>query len=119
MESGRYIRHGQPVRALIILATVAFGIAAAAAYAGNRHDDRLWRDCKQVRPGMSAAEAEAILGEPSWHDRCGAKFPYGHEKGCVTELGYRSAFAPINPRYWVIELDGRGRVISSDWIASP
>lgn len=102
---------------LIVVAVVA--VIGAAVYAGNRHDDRMWRDYKRVQPGMTVRQAEAVLGKPSWQDRCGTKFPYGHDKGCLIELGYRSAFAPLNPLYWVVEVDARQRVISSDWIASP
>jgi len=68
---------------------------------------------------MSAAQAKAILGEPSWQEQCGARFPYGMAPTCAEELGYRAAFAPLNPLYWVVQLDSQGRVIAADWIASP
>jgi hypothetical protein len=92
---------------------------AGAVYAGNRHDARLWRDYIQVRPGMTQAQAKAILGDPSWSGRCGAEFPYGYAKDCAAEFGYRSAYAPLNPLYWVVQIDARNRVIEADWIASP
>ncbi len=68
---------------------------------------------------MTAESAVAILGTPSWRDHCGAKFAYGWAKDCVTELGYRSAFAPLLPGYLVVQVDGRNRVISVDIITSP
>jgi hypothetical protein len=68
---------------------------------------------------MSNAQAEQILGKPSWHGRCGEWFPYGWEQNCIAELGYRSAFAPFFPAYLVVQLDSRSRVISVDTIFSP
>lgn len=106
------------MKGYLIFAAIVL-VIGGAAYAGNRHDERMWRDYKRVRPGMTIGQAEAILGKPSWQDRCGAKFPYGHDKSCVTQLGYPSAFVPLNPLFWVVEVDARPRVISSDWIASP
>jgi len=107
------------VRPLPILAA-GIGVAIAiTVYAGYRHDERLWRDYKLVRPGMSVAQAKAILGEPSWQERCGKTFPYGYAANCTAELGYRAAFAPFNPLYWVVQIDSRNRVIASDWIGSP
>jgi hypothetical protein len=107
------------MKIIMILGLLIVVAAGAAVFAGQRHDARLWRDHVRVQAGMSAGEAAAILGEPSWRGRCGARFPYGQAANCASELGYRAAFAPLNPLYWVVQLDASGRVIRSDWIASP
>jgi hypothetical protein len=102
-------------RVILIAAVLSL---AAGGYAAKRHDDGLWRDYKRVRAGMSESQAKAILGRPSWQEACGATFGV-HSDDCASELVYRAAFAPLNPTYWVVEIDSRGRVISSDWIVSP
>jgi hypothetical protein len=117
-RSRRLIRHALTVKEPLIVGAVVLGLCGAVL-PGKWHDDRIWRDYVRVRPGMSAAQAETILGSPSWQGKCGTKFPYGQDKNCEMELGYRSAFFPINPLYWVVQLDNGGRVISADWIASP
>jgi len=106
------------VKYLITLIMICAGIAGAV-YAGNQHDERLWREYIRIRPGMTPAQAAAMLGEPSWRGPCGGKFPYSYAKGCTAEFGYRSAFAPLNPLYWVVQIDAEHRVIEADWIASP
>ena len=60
-----------------------------------------------------------MLGPPSWQERCGAKFPYGSAEKCAVELGHRSAFVPVDPLWWVIQLDVRDRAIVSEQITSP
>lgn len=106
------------MRGIVLFGAVVL-LAAGAIYAGNRHDDRLFRDYERVRPGMSAADAKRILGEPSWQSRCGSRFPNRHSPACALELGYRSPFAPLKPLYWVVELDRQGRVIASHFVPSP
>jgi hypothetical protein len=101
------------------LSILAVTVLAASCVAGRQHDEHLWANSQRVRPGMSAAQAEQILGSPSWQNGCGAKFPYGWQQNCVAELGYRSAFAPLLPAYLIVQLDNRSRVISVDTIQSP
>jgi hypothetical protein len=105
---------------IILVALVAAALAAGVAiHAGNRHDAKLGKDYQLVLPGMSTTQVQTILGQPSWRGECGAGFPYGYGEDCVAELGYRSAFAPIVPRYWVVELDSGERVIRAVEIVSP
>jgi hypothetical protein len=98
-----------------ILATVAI-VGTATCVVGLRHDYRQWKVAQRVKPGMPAKQAEQILGEPAWRDRCGAKVRYVWKKGCVAELGYPSAFAPIPPTYLIVQLNQRNQVISVDTI---
>lgn len=114
IESGITVGVKLPLVFVIVCAVVAVTV-----FFGNRHDDRLWRDYKVVRPGMSAEQAKAVLGKPSWEGPCASKFPYGLAATCRTELGYRAAFASVNPLYWVVQLDNRNRVVAVDWIGSP
>lgn len=107
------------MRRVIILVVFALGLVTVACVAGRQHDHRIWTNADRVRPGMSVTQAKQVLGEPSWHGLCGERFPYGWEKDCSAELGYRSAFAPVLPAYLVVQLDVQGRVISVDVIQSP
>jgi hypothetical protein len=104
-----------------LIASVAVIITiAGASYAGVRHDDRLQRDYGNVQVGMSVDAAQHILGKPSWQGQCdGYDHVGGYSPNCASKLLYRSAFAPLKPVYWVVELDRRGRVISSALEASP
>ncbi|MEA3065530.1 MAG: hypothetical protein QOJ27_1982, partial [Sphingomonadales bacterium] len=38
---------------------------------------------------------------------------------CDRELVYASAFAPLVPSYYVVQLDRRGRVIEAEAVHSP
>ena len=102
------------------LVTSLFLFAGIAFVAGGIYrDDRLWKDYQRIRPGMSASEAEAIMGSPSWRGHCDSRHLSPSFPNCRSELGYRSWFAPLKPLYWVVQLDGTGHVVSSDYIASP
>jgi hypothetical protein len=94
-------------------------LMTATCVAANQHDERIWTGADRVRPGMSAAEAKQILGQPSWVGRCGSYFGYGWEDNCAADLGYRAAFAPLVPSYIVVELDRRQRVLSVAHVDSP
>jgi hypothetical protein len=107
------------VKSILIFGGVIAAVAAASLL-GLRHDDRLSRDHVKIRTGMSADAASGILGQPSWRGACdGYDHVGGHSPDCRTKLVYRSAFAPLKPVYWVVELDAHDRVISSGLEASP
>lgn len=100
----------------IALLLVAVGLLTATCVAGNARDTQRRDDARLVQAGMTAKEAVAILGEPSWRGTCGAKMG---STECVSELGYSSSFAPLLPSYLIVRLDHRGRVIAVDTITSP
>lgn len=94
-------------------------LLAAFFVCSELRDERLSRDYSSVRKGASKAEAIHILGKPSWDGKCGSYGVSSPSTVCVHELGYRSWLAPLKPLYWIVELDARDRVISSDFEASP
>jgi hypothetical protein len=100
----------------VALLMLAVSLLTATCVAGQTHDTRLDNDAQLVRAGMTVGKAIEILGKPSWRGRCGAKMG---SADCVSELGYSSSFAPFLPRYIIVRLDGRGRVIGVDTITSP
>jgi hypothetical protein len=102
-----------------LAAAVILIFLTATCVAANQHDDRIWTGADRVRPGMTAAQAKKILGEPSWEGRCGSYAGYGHDENCAAELGYSAAFAPLVPSYKVVELDRQQRVISVVHLDSP
>jgi hypothetical protein len=97
-------------------AFVAFILAAAAwCVWGFWHDRRLPDRFERVSLGMDREAVEAVLGAPDWESGCGgAEVITLPRADCALELGYSSAFAPVLPRYWVIQLDRSGRVIEAD-----
>ena len=100
----------------VALSVVGAGLLITTCVAGNKHDSQLRSDAQRVRAGMTADEALAILGNPSWRGKCGARMG---STDCASELGYSSSFAPILPSYVIVRLDHRGRVIGVDPITSP
>ena len=88
--------HHARVKYLIILALACAGVACAV-YAGNQHDERLWRAYTRIRPGMAPAQATAILGEPSWSGPCGARFPYDYAKKLRRRVWISLRVCPTEP----------------------
>ena len=97
-------------------------VFAAAAWCvwGVWHDRRLPQRFERIGLGMDREAVEAILGAPDWEGGCGGSEILTLPRAdCAVELGYSSAFAPLVPSYWVIQLDRRGRVIEADSLRSP
>jgi hypothetical protein len=80
----------------------------------------LWRDRElaerftRVQLGMDRKGVEAVLGGPRWEGPCTGYLGYLPRADCVRELGYSSAFAPLRPDYYMVQLDRRGRVIEAE-----
>ncbi len=81
---------------------------------GLWHDRQLPERLKRVHLGMDRKSAEAVLGAPDWEGACGGHVDYLPRANCVRELGYSSAFAPLRADHYVVQLDGRGRVIEAE-----
>lgn len=76
----------------------------------------------RVRNGMSDRQVIVLLGNPKWRGRCGTSDYYAFvdsKEGSVDCLVYASPFAPLNPYYPVVYLDGQNRVIDKYAYASP
>jgi hypothetical protein len=80
---------------------------------GLWHDRQLPERLKRVHLGMDRNGVEAALGAPDWEGACASHVPYLPRAGCVRELGYSSAFAPLRAHYHVVQLDREGRVIEA------
>ena len=93
-------------------------VLAAAAWCvwGVWHDRRLPGRFDRIQLGMDRKSAEAILGGPDWEGECGGRVPILPRADCALEIGYASAFAPLLPVYYVIQLDRHGRVIEAEAI---
>jgi hypothetical protein len=97
-----------------------FGFAAAVAAGtlwaalGVWHDRRLPGRFIQVRLGMERPSVEEVLGPPDWEGGCAGRVPYPPRAECSSELGYASAFAPLRPVYYLVQLDRDGRVIEAE-----
>jgi hypothetical protein len=93
-------------------AAVAAGTAWAAL--GAWHDSRLPGRLLQVRLGMERGSVEALLGRPDWEGGCAGRVGYLPRADCSSELGYASAFAPLRPLYYLIQLDRNGKVVEAE-----
>lgn len=100
---------------------VALIVFAAAGYSvwGHIHNLRLSQQFERVQLGMTDRQVSKIMGEPSWLGPCRGYIIYGGDERCHAEMGYRNAFAPLLPQYYVIELGPDNNVISAEPIVSP
>ena len=108
-----------PRRPLEILFVAAVGAGIAWAAWGFWHDRRLPGRFTQVELGMDRKAVETRLGPPDWEGGCAGYVPYPPRADCSSELGYASAFAPLRPVYYLIQLDRSGKVIEAEPISSP
>ena len=110
-----------PRRRRWVAAAAYAAIAAFLAWLGWGwwHDRRLPERFERVALGMDRGAVEALLGRPDREAACGAGRLTLPRAECRRELVYASAFAPVVPRYYVVQLDARGRVIEADAIRSP
>jgi hypothetical protein len=83
------------------------------------HDRQLPGRFEQVALGMDRRTVEALLGAPDWEAACGSDHFTLPRADCRLELVYASAFAPLVPGYYVVQLDRRDRVIEADAVHSP
>ncbi|MEO7177751.1 MAG: hypothetical protein ABIW83_02810 [Allosphingosinicella sp.] len=97
----------------------AVGAATLWAAWGFWHDRGLPGRFTQVRLGMDRKSAEAVLGRPDWEGGCASYVAYLPRADCSSELGYSSAFAPIRPAYYILQLNRNGKVIEAEPIFSP
>lgn len=98
------------------LAAVGAGIVWAAW--GFWHDNRIPGRFTRVQIGMDRAAVEAILGAPGWEGACADYVDYLPRADCSSELGYSSAFAPLRPDYYVVQLDRSGKAIEAEPVRS-
>ena len=100
-------------RRRIVETAFAALVAAAAAWAawGLWHDRRIAERLIEVQLGSDREQVEAVLGAPDWEGPCVGYLAYLPRADCSTELGYSSAFAPVRPVYWVVQLDRSGKAI--------
>jgi hypothetical protein len=96
-------------------------IAAALAWAGWGwwHDRRLPGRFERVALGMDRRAVEALLGDPDRESACGSDRLTLPRAECHRELVYSSAFAPLVPSYYVVQIDRNGRVIEADVLHLP
>ncbi|HYD37063.1 MAG TPA: hypothetical protein VEA60_05585, partial [Allosphingosinicella sp.] len=98
--------------------------AAAAAFLawaawGWWHDRRLPERFGKVALGMDRAAVEALLGRPDREAACERDRLILPREGCHLVLVYASAFAPVVPTSYRVQLDAGGRVIEADDVPSP
>ena len=101
---------------IAFVAIVGAGLVWAAW--GFWHDRELPRRFTRVQLGMDRGSVEAILGGPDWEGGCAGYVGYLPRADCARELGYASAFAPLRPVYYMVQLDRSGKVIEAEPIRS-
>jgi hypothetical protein len=106
---------GRRPRRILETAFVA-AVGAGIVYSGWGwwHDRELPERLTRVRLGMDRKSVEAVLGSPDWSGTCTGHVGYLPRADCASELGYSSAFAPLRPVYYMIQLDRGGKVIEAE-----
>ena len=100
----------------LLEAAFVTAVAAGVLYCawGFWHDRGLPDRFARIQLGMDRKSVETLLGRPRWEGACSGQVDYLPRDGCSTELGYSSAFAPIRPEYYIVQLDRNGRVIEAE-----
>jgi hypothetical protein len=93
------------------VAAVAAGTAWAAL--GFWYDHGFPGRFDRVHLGMERNGVEAILGGPDWDGPCAAHVDYLPRADCSRELGWSSAFAPVRPLHYIVQLDRSGKVVEA------
>ena len=105
-------------RKIAILVLLPVFLALSVGWCTMR-DNLLEYHFGQILPGMSAQQVVAIMGTPSWDDRCGSKMLTGLPAQCTREFGYAVTLHPITPRYYLIWFGNDDRVVDTAPITSP
>ena len=85
---------------------------------GFWHDRQFPDRFTRLHLGMDRNSVEAILGAPDWEGTCTGYGGYLPRADCARELGYSSAFAPLRPVYYMVQLDRSGKVVEAEPIRS-
>jgi hypothetical protein len=107
-------RAWRPRRLLEGAFVAAVGALTIWAAWGFWHDRQLPDRFTRVQLGMDRTSAEAVLGAPDWEGGCAGYVRYLPRADCSSELGYASAFAPLRPLYYLVQLDRSGKVIEAE-----
>ena len=104
----------------IITAGVRVFVPAVLVALGVRRDKRLRIGFERVSVGMSQGEVFELMGSPRSSGDCHRGFVASHRANvCVEADLYAVSFAPLEPKYWVVYLDGHKRVIEKGVVQSP
>jgi hypothetical protein len=104
----------------IIAAGVLVLVPAALVTLSVRRDKRLSTGFERISVGMSQGEVFELMGSPRSSGDCDRGFVASHRaNGCVEADLCAVSFAPLDPEYWVVYLDGHKRVIDKGVLQSP
>lgn len=104
----------------IIAAGVFVFVPAVLVALGVRRDKRLRTGFERVSAGMSQEEVFELMGAPGSSGDCDRGIVASHQvSGCVEADLYAVSFAPLDPEYCVVYLDGHKRVMDKGVLQSP
>jgi hypothetical protein len=92
-------------------------LLARTAIAFARYS-KVERETGAVQAGMSRGEVVGKIGVPNYHaGKCGVI--HNSDKNCALEFVYSHPFAPLVPKYFIVEFSTDDRVIKAEEWDSP
>lgn len=97
----------KPIAGLVLAGTLA------ALGAGLVRDWRIDADFPAIRARSSEADIRSLMGEPKQVQRSCAAFDTTVTPDCDHLFIYRSSFAPLEHRYWLVFFDQNNQVTAT------
>ena len=95
------------------LTAVVLVIVAGVASAGVVRDWRIAADFPAIRAKSSEADVLHLMGNPKQIQRSCAAFDTAVSPDCDHLFIYRSAFAPVSHKYWLVFFDQNNQVTAT------
>src|SRR3954468_19386505 len=92
------------------IAAIAVVLLLAIAAAGLVRDSRIDSDFPTIRALSTEAEVRKLMGEPKQIQKPCAVYDISVTPDCDHVFIYRSIFAPMRSKYWLVFFDQNSRV---------
>jgi len=95
------------------ITAIALAFVLTALGAGLVHDSRIDADFPAIRAKASEADIRHLIGDPKQIQKSCAAFDTVVTPDCDHLFIYRSSFAPIDKKYWLVFFDQNNQVTAT------
>jgi hypothetical protein len=95
------------------IAAIAFVVATLALGAGLVRDWRIDADFPAIRALSTEADVRRLMGEPKQVQKSCEVYDTSVTPDCDHVFIYRSIFAPMKSRYWLVFFDQKNQVTAT------